>query len=257
MKVGIQISSVRKYLENERDVLTSFKKFNEIGCRYVQVQWISPNVSSEFIKNALIETNLQCVGTQDYCDEVMPNLHNIIKMNELWGGSDICVSRIPDRYHSLDGCMYLASEINKAIKFTQDKGKTFSFHPIWSDYKELNGKPLIEILLENVSDEMQIVLDVYHANKAGYEPAKLINKWSGRINFIHFKDMKISDGGIEELTPVGQGLIEWGGIIKACIKTDVKYCFAEQEQWQKDPFECLKDSYDFIFNKLNLLRNLV
>ena len=248
MKLGIQISSVKKYLENEQDVLASFKKVSQIGYKYIQIQWISPDVSPEFIKSALAETNLTCVGTQDYFDEVIPNLDNIIKMNDLWGGGDICVSRIPDRYHSLDGCMQLASEINEAIKIAESKGKTLSFHPIWTDYQIINGKPMIETLLENT--KLQIVLDAYHANKAGLDVVDIIKKWQGKIQFIHFKDMKINDDGTEELTPVGQGQIDWDSIIKACIETGVKYCFAEQERWQKDPFVCLKDSHDFIADRL-------
>ena len=246
MKIGIQISSVRKYLENEQGVLKSFRKFSDIGYRYAQVQWISPTVSPEFIYAALLVTSLKCVGTQDYYDEVMPNISNIISMNELWGGGNICVSRTPDRFHSLDGCKQLAVEINKAIKLTEDRGISFSFHPIWSDYMIIDGKPLIEILIEMVSDTMQIVLDVYHANKAGYNPVDLIKKWSGKIDFIHFKDMKIRDDGTEELTPVGQGLTDWDGIIKACVEANVEYCFAEQERWHKDPFECLEESYVYI-----------
>ena len=31
-----------------------------------------------------------------------------------------------------------------------------------------------------------------------------------------------------------------------CQEAGVKYGFAEQESWQKDPFECLRESYDFI-----------
>ena len=250
MEVGIQISSVRKYLGNEQDVLNSFKKVSKIGYKYIQIQWISPDVSPEFIKSALIETNLKCVGTQDYYDEVIPHLKNILKMNKLWGGDNICVSRIPERYHSLDGCKKLASEINEVINITENKGKTLSFHPIWTDYTIIGGKPLIELLLENVSDKMQIVLDAYHANKAGFNPVDWIKKLNGKIEFIHFKDMKIKDDGTEVLTPVGQGSLDWISIIKACIETNVKYCFAEQERWNKDPFECLKESYDYISNNL-------
>ena len=176
MKIGIQISSVKKYLGNEYDVLDSFKKVSKIGYKYIQIQWISPTVSPESIKEALDAAALKCVGTQDYYDDVIPNLHNIIKMNELWEGSDICVSKSPERYHSLDGYIKLASEINEIIKHVENKGKTLSFHPIWSDYKLINKKPFIEILSENVSDKMKTVLDVYHVHKAGFKPVDWIRK---------------------------------------------------------------------------------
>jgi sugar phosphate isomerase/epimerase len=145
------------------------------------VQWVSPEVSPEFIKRALEETKLHCIGTQDYYDEVAPNLDGVIKMNELWGGQYICVSRIPGRYHSLDGCVSLASEINQLAERIETSGKTLAFHPIYSDYETCNGKALFDVLLENCSDKLQVCLDVYHVMKAGYDPVDWIKKLKGRI----------------------------------------------------------------------------
>jgi len=251
MKVGIQISSVSKYLNNEHNVKESFSKVKEMGYDEIQIQWVSPDVSSEYIKNVLDETKLNCVGTQDYYDEVAPKLDKIIKQNELWGGQYICVSRIPERYHSLDGCISLASEINKLIERTENAGKTLAFHPIYSDYAKYDEKILLEVLLENCSSKLQVCLDAFHVMKAGYDPADWVKKLKGRIPLIHFKDMAISKDGNEILVPVGQGILNWDNIFSACIETGVEYCFAEQEQWQKDPFECLSESYDFITNKLS------
>jgi sugar phosphate isomerase/epimerase len=249
MRVGIQISSVREYLQNEHDVLKSFQKISRIGCKDVQIQWISPDVSPKYIKSSLNETNLNCVGIQDYYDEIVPKLNEIIKMNELWSGKNICVSRIPERYHSYEGCMQLANDINKLIERIEDSGQTLSFHPISSDYVLCKGKPLFELLLENVSNKLQVVLDVYHVWKSGYDAVDWIEKLNSRIEMIHFKDAVVQ-GGKEMLTPVGQGSIEWDRVIATCVETGVKYCFAEQERWQKDPFECLKESYDYIISKL-------
>jgi len=58
-----------------------------------------------FIRDALEETHLYCVGTQDYYDVVVPQLGKVIEMNDLWGGTYICVSGIPERYRSREGCL--------------------------------------------------------------------------------------------------------------------------------------------------------
>jgi sugar phosphate isomerase/epimerase len=52
--------------------------------------------------------------------------------------------------------------------------------------------------------------------------------------------------GAFPLTPVGQGVVPYKEIIEACIKQGVKYCWAEQEAWDKGPFECMKESFDFM-----------
>ena len=249
MKIGVQISSVSPYLNNEHNVKESFSKVKKIGYDEIQIQWVSPDVSPEFIKSTLDEIQMNCVGTQDYYDVVAPKFGEILKMNELWGGQYICVSRIPDRYRSEGNCKLLASEINKLLERAENSGKTLAFHPIYSDYEKFGGKPLIEILLENCSGKLQICLDLYHVMKSGYDPADWIRKFKGRIPMVHFKDMAISEGH-EILVPVGQGILNWDSIFDACLETGVEYCFAEQEQWQKDPFECLGESYDFIVKKI-------
>ncbi len=245
-RLGIQVSSVREYLQTPEDVLESFKKVSEIGYKIIQIQWISPQVPMEFIKDALEEEHLDCIGTQDYTDQVLTNLDDVIKMNELWGGSYICVSGIPERYHSSEGCIAFAAELREVAKRLKDIGKILTFHPRSQEYARYGDKIALDILLDNVVDNFQIVLDIYHVHKAGCDPVEWIHKLKGRMDSVHFKDKIILADKTEQLTPVGQGVLPWEAIFQACKDAGVRYAFAEQETWQKDPFECLKESYEYI-----------
>ena len=248
-KAGIQISSVREYLQTPEDVLASFRKVSEIGYRIIQIQWISPAVPMDFIRDALKETNLQCVGTQDYYEVVVPHMDEVIEMNDLWGGTYICVSGIPEQYKSYAGCFEFAKELNRLSESLEKRGKVLNFHPRNKDILWFGDKNSLEIILENTRGEFQFLLDVYHLVKAGLDPVEWIHKVKGRNDLIHFKDMKTGPDGKEVLMPVGQGSIGWEKIFRACIDTGVTYAFAEQESWQKDPFECLKESFDYIVLK--------
>ena len=112
-RIGIQISSVRPYLQTPEDVLASFRKVSRIGYRIIQVQWISPTVPAEFVRDALQETQFTCVGTQDYYDVVTANLDGFMRMNDLWGSTNVCVSGIPERCRSYEGCLAFAQECNR------------------------------------------------------------------------------------------------------------------------------------------------
>ena len=170
----------------------------------------------------------------------------VVEMNNLWGGTYICVSGIPERYRSYAGCLEFAKELNRLSASLEKKGKILNFHPRYMDVIQFGGKNSLEIILENTRDKFQFVLDVYHLVQAGLDSVEWIYKVKGRNDLMHFKDVKINPDGSEVLMPVGQGSIKWDMIFQACIDTDVKYAFAEQESWQKDPFECLKESYDYI-----------
>lgn len=87
IKIGVQISSVKKYLQTPADVLESFKKCANIGYKYVQIQWISPDVPNEAIRGALLESGLECVGTQESYKEVFPNIEKYIRRVFKCGGT--------------------------------------------------------------------------------------------------------------------------------------------------------------------------
>ncbi len=123
------------------------------------------------------------------------------------------------------------------------------FHPRASDVIQFAGQNSLEILLENTCAAFQFVLDVYHLVKAGLDPVEWIGRVKGRGDLIHCKDMRSAPDGREVLMPVGQGRIAWEPVFRACEEAGVKYAFAEQESWQKDPFECLKESYEFMVQR--------
>lgn len=104
----------------------------------------------------------------------------------------------------------------------------------------------MEILMENTPNTFQLGLDMYHLIKVGLDPEKWLHRYQGRIEFVHFKDYCINADGREELVPVGQGLIDWKPVVRACKETGVKWIFAEQERWQKDAFLCMAESLDFL-----------
>ncbi|MCL2815212.1 MAG: sugar phosphate isomerase/epimerase [Oscillospiraceae bacterium] len=249
--IGIQISSVKKYLQTTADVLDSFKKCSKIGYKYIQIQWISASVPNEAIRDALLESGLECVGTQESYKEVFPNIEKYIKMNQMWGGKYICSSAtgMENTFSSVDECLNAAEQFNKMAERIKGEGLIFAFHPHNSHIVEIDGRTSLDIIMENTSDDVQLNLDMYHIKTSGNDPVEWLGKSAGRADMTHFKDYK-AEGSKTILCPVGQGVIEWTDIFKACGKTGVKYCFAEQEEWGKDAFECLEESYQYI--KANL-----
>jgi len=245
-RIGIQISSVRKYLQTPQDVLDSFRKVSASGYRFIQIQWIAPEVPAEFIHDALKETHLECIGTQDYFDVVVPQLDEVVAQNDLWGGQYVCVSGIPERYHSYEGCLAFARELDQLALRLEGQGKILNFHPRAADVLAFDGKNSLEVILEHTHAPFQYLLDVYHLVKAGFDAVDWIHRVQGRNDLIHFKDFRRNPDGSEVLVPVGQGCIDWEPIFRACIETGVKYAFAEQESWLKDPFECLGECYTYI-----------
>jgi sugar phosphate isomerase/epimerase len=251
MEIGIQISSVKKYLQTPANVLKSLKKCANIGYKCIQIQWISPDVPNEAIRDALLESGLECIGTQESFKEVFPNIDKYIAKNKMWNGKYICSSAtgMENTFATVLECLDAAKQFNKMAKRLKDEGLIFAFHPHNSTIVEVGGKTSLDIILENTSGDVQINLDMYHIQTSGNDPAEWIKKTAGRADMAHFKDYKTVRSNTV-LCPVGQGVIRWEDIIKACKETNVKYCFAEQESWEKDAFECLGECYQYIKSKV-------
>ncbi|MBQ4050193.1 MAG: sugar phosphate isomerase/epimerase [Oscillospiraceae bacterium] len=245
-KIGIQISSLKPYLQTEKDVYETFRRLGEMGCQMVQLQWINPSIPAEIISDALKQAKLYTVSTQDYYQEVTAHLDETIRLNELCCSSHICVSGIPAEYRSYDGCIAFAGELNALSRNLEEKEMVLSFHPRKQEFDLFNGIPGVELIMSHTRSEVCLGLDLYHVQKAGLDSAEWIRRYASRIDFVHFKDYVRLPDGNEKLVPVGQGDIDWQPVIKACLEKNIPWAFAEQETWDRDAFICMQESFHWL-----------
>lgn len=243
---GAQISSLQAYLQTPEQMEETFEKLKSIGYRVIQIQWINPDIPPERVAAALRRTGLISVSTQDYYQKVREQLSATLRIHELCGSRNICVSGIPEAFLTEEGCLDFARELTDFASQMEAVGRVVSFHPRVREFCSFGGRSAVEILMENTPDSFQLGLDLYHVIRAGQDPEVWLHRYRGRIEFVHFKDYCLNADGEEYLVPVGQGLIDWKPVIRACEETGVKWIFAEQERWEKDAFLCMAESLDFL-----------
>lgn len=242
---GIQISSLRPFLQTQRDALSAFSRLSAMGCRIVQLQWLSPSFSPQWIAKALNQAGLKSVSTQDSFEQVQKNWNYTIRLNQLCGSSHICVSGIPCGNLDEAACRRFVPEANRMVSLLAAMGMTLSFHPRAREYGKIRDKTAVELVLEQVPGIM-LGLDCYHAVKAGADVVSFICRFASRIDFVHFKDFCIDKNGLEHLVPLGQGCVDWRPLICACRDANIPWIFAEQETWDKDAFSCLEESLAYL-----------
>jgi sugar phosphate isomerase/epimerase len=67
-----------------------------------------------------------------------------------------------------------------------------------------------------------------------------IEKVSGRIPCIHFKDMAVTLDRAQLMAEIGEGNLNWPAIIKSCKSAGVKWYIIEQDNCNgRDPFESI------------------
>lgn len=244
MEVGIQVSSLKPLLLDEGQVRQAFRRIRALGCTTVQLQWIDPNVSPTAISAALAENGLRSVSVQDFYTAVLADFEYYVNLNAATGGVWLCVSRIPEARKSPRGLALFAGELRLLAQRLAPYGQKLCFHPVWGDYTAVTGCSAVEELLRALP-ELSLCLDLYHLNRYCSDMPGFLRRWAGRIPMVHFKDAR--DG---TLVPAGQGDIPWSGVVEACLDAGVRYAFAEQEQWDRDPYLCLGEAMDWISREI-------
>lgn len=244
MKTGIQVSSLKPLLLTEEQVARAFSRMGALGCKTLQLQWIDPSVSVDFIARCLKNEGLESVSVQDFYVTIRENWDYYVHLNAATGGKWLCVSRIPEEYKSREGLDSFIRELRSQQRKLDPLGQVLCFHPVTTDFTAVAGMNAVEYLFDNMP-ELEICLDLYHLNRNCPDMPAFIRRYAGRVCMVHFKD---SIGG--KLVPAGQGEVNWEGVVSACVETNVPYGFAEQEQWDRDPYVCLKEALDWIVREM-------
>lgn len=250
MKIGIQVSSFRPVLRTEEEVRYACRRMKQMGCDVVQLQWIDRNVSCETIARALEESELPSVSVQDFISEVCGDLSYYLHLNALTGGTWLCVSRIPENLKSDDGLYKYTEQLRELAAQAERFGQKLCFHPVSSDFARIGDLDPVETLLERMP-ELAVCADLYHLHKSGRDICAWLRRFAGRVCMVHFKDSKTAPDGTETLVPPGQGDIDWSGVAQTCLETGVEYAFAEQERWEGDPFDRLREGYSWLAGQLS------
>ena len=244
MKIGIQVSSLKPLLGTEAQVRKAFAQMGALGCRAVQIQWVDPAVPHTVIAEAVADNRMESLGTQDFYVTIRDNLEYYVNLNAATGGKWLCLSRIPEEYKSLQGLPLFVEELRQLQKKLEPLGQRICFHPVSADFTAVPGLDAVAWLLENMP-ELDLCLDLYHLNRNCGDMPGFIRRYAGRICMVHFKDAR--EG---KLVPAGQGDTDWTGVVQACVEAKVPYGFVEQETWDRDPYDCLKEAMDWTEREL-------
>lgn len=246
MEMGIQVSSLKPLLVTAEQVRQAFAGIASLGCRYVQLQWIDPEVPIGDIADALEQAGLSSVGVQDFYERVAEDLLYYVNLNRATGGVWVAVSRIPHRCKSRAGLKDFVLELKQLQETLAPLGQKLCFHPVTGDYLAVPEFDAVEYLMDALPD-MALCLDLYHLHRCCGDMPGFIRRYSGRIPMVHFKDA--DERG--KLVPAGQGIVAWDGLMAACREAGVTWGLGEQEQWEGDPYQCLAQALRWMENRWN------
>ena len=134
--------------------------------------------------------------------------------------------------------------LNKSGEVANKSGINFAYHNHDFEFEKFEDKTVYDFILANTdSDLVKMELDLYWIAKAGFSALDYFDKYPKRFPLWHVKDMK---AGRKDFAEVGNGTIDFKTIFEAKEKAGIKYWFLEQDSSDKDIFESIKISKNYI-----------
>lgn len=261
--VGLQLYTIRDAMA--ADVPGSLKKVSDLGYKYVELAnyengkfyGYEPSEFKKLVNDLGMEinsshTSVEAAGITLESAKKMAEAHAVI-------GVSYCVQPwIEDENRNVETYKRMIADWNKVGEIMKQNGIQFAYHNHNFEFKPVDGiVPYYDIFMTEMdADLITMELDMYWANKAGQDPVEMFNKYPGRFQLFHFKDMSqksepFYDVIKDDITSVGSGLIDFNRIWAAREKAGMKYMFVEDDnQGNGKPFEGIGTSIENLTTKI-------
>ena len=243
MEIGAQFYTVREQCQNLEGFAETLKKVADIGYRNVQISGTCP-YPAQWLKEQLDLNGLKCVLTHIPVPRLTGELDQVIADHEVFGCDHIGLgwwAFDPEKNMSYEQWMEIFPPIARKI---HEAGRLFMYHNHNQEFRKLDGRLIIERLMEAVpAEQMGFTLDTFWVQAGGGDPAQWLERLAGRIPCIHLKDYAYG----RSMAVVGEGNINFDRVFEKAEAGGTRYMLVEQDDCHgEDPIECLRRSYQYL-----------
>ena len=236
-KLAATLYTLRAYTKAPWDITRTLKKVRSIGYESVQLSGLGPIDPSE-LKTILDGEGLSVCATHVSYERLEKELDVVVEEHRLWGCRHIAIGSLPEAYREDDGFSRFAKESHEVSGQLKKAGMTFSYHNHNWELERIDGRTGLDILVEESDPSLYFEIDTYWIQAGGGDPASWIRRVKDRAPLVHLKDMTVSERK-PVMAEVGEGNLNWDGILEACRESNVEWYIVEQDWCERDPFESI------------------
>ena len=252
-KIGAQLYGYRKECDTLENLDICLKKIAEIGYKAIQVSGLKNITDGKEIKKLADKYGLEIYVTHVAFTQMMEDFESVVQYQKDLDCRVVGIGAYEKTYATDD--INVINGYAKDLKMLSEKfakeGITLAYHNHSIEFEKVDGKFLIDHIMEKSG--IPLILDTYWVAFAGIDVVKFINRYSNKIVFVHFKDLKVTNQvkrNTVGFAEVGYGNFDWDAIIEACESSSAIAAIVEQDSTDKEtPYISGKMSYDFLTTK--------
>jgi sugar phosphate isomerase/epimerase len=255
-RLAVQMYTIRDFTKTGRDFAESLRKCRAIGYEAVQLSAVGamsgdrPEVSAAEARKMLDDNGLKCVATHRGWDALAQQTEAEIAFHQTLGCDFAAIGGLPGHYQEqgAEGYRAFVRDAAPVIAKLKAAGIRFGYHNHAHEFEHIGPgrRTLFDIFIEEGGADFLLEIDTYWAVHAGVNPIPLFGRCVGRVPVIHLKDKEVVVKEGPVMAPIGEGNMDWDGILPACAEAGVEWYAVEQDICRRDPFDCLRASFDFL-----------
>ena len=266
-RIAAQLYSLRDETGDRAGLAEALRRVGEIGYDGVQfstagaVEGADADTSPAEARRMMEDAGLECLGAHRGWKALRDDTAAEIEFLQAIGCTYVAVPIFRDEHDRYDPVSYrrFAQEVVPVAEALGAHEITLGYHNHAHEFMRPDGggPALLDVLIDE-APEVALELDVYWAAVAGVDPARLLERLQGRVDYLHVKDLTLvrDEGGGQPrpfFAQVGEGNLDWDAIIPAAVKAGTTVWIVEQDAFLRDPYECLRSSYQFVRAALDRL----
>ncbi len=248
--VAAQMYTCRDFCQTPEQIVESVKKIAKIGYTALQasgMKGLEAMGHEEFRKVCDGEGVKICCTHISYAD-IKNDIQRVIAEHQIMGCMYPGIGGAGMEYYGSEAdAIRFANEASElAQQMYEEAGLRFIYHNHSTEFAcPPDSKRTILEIFEEESDPryFNFELDTYWVAHGGGSPVAWINAVAGRCPVLHYKDYAITIDRVPFYTEIGEGNLDWPGIIWASEQAGCEYAAVEQDICPGDPFDSLEISY--------------
>jgi len=263
--IGIQLYTIRDAMA--ADPAGSLKKVSDLGYKYLE---LAGYANSKFygyepveFKKLVNDLGMEILSSHTQVEAEGITLENAKIMAEDHAKLEVkyCIQPwvVPEARTTIASYQKMAADWNKVGGIMKESGIQFGYHNHNFEFNTVEGKvPFYDVFMVELDKELVTMeLDLFWTTKAGQNVVELLNKYPGRFQIFHMKDMFTNEApfyttdGVVDFAPVGAGVIDFKAILAAKDVAGMKYMIVEQDSTKDGlPFDAIKTSITNLTTKI-------
>ena len=256
MQAGLNLFSIRNYLDTEEHFLQAAKELKKMG--YAYIQYSGGAFDPDRIARVSTQADLPVVLTHVPMDRIVRDTQALMEEHEIFGCKNIGLGAMPPAEIADEcRCKAMIEQLNRAGEIMQQNGFSFFYHHHHFEFFKHNGQTVFDYIVEN-APYINFTLDTYWLQYGGVDVGATIDRLKGRICCVHLKDYMITNtfeqpGAFSPVfAPVGDGNIDFASLIPRMKAAGAQYFLVEQDNAATlpDTMEQVGRSIKYIQNHL-------